>query len=179
MKCTFVQVLVHRYVTSDPKRGKLRIFGLENTAAMWQLEQNPQRMREPNPRMDDQMRVLIVEDSLVLRRLVETCLRDFDCEFDMQRLPHSPQRLGGFEESDLVIIGVYQPFSIGLGIIDRLKNRTEPPGVVAITTDTRDNSVAQIREAGADAVVKMPFRPDDLRDAVTAALDSGPIPPTE
>lgn len=137
---------------------------------MWELEQNPQRVREPNPRMDYQMRVLIIEDSLVLRRLIETCLRDFDCAFEMERLPHSPQRFGGFEESDLVIIGVYQPFTIGVGIIERLKSRTESPAVVAITTDTRDNSIAQIREAGADAVVKMPFRPDDLRDAVATAL---------
>ena len=178
MNCSFVRVLAHGYMTSDLKRGKLRIFDLENTTSMWQLEQNPQPVRESNPRMDYQMRVLIIEDSLVLRRLIETCLRDFHCEFQMERLSHSPQRLGGFEESDLVVIGVYQPFTVGVGIIERIKNRSEAPGVVAITTDTRDNSVAQIREAGADAVVNMPFRPDDLRDAVTTALVSSPIPPT-
>ena len=116
------------------------------------------------------MRVLIIEDSSVLRRLIETCLRDFECEFEMQRLPHSPQRLGGFDEADLVIIGVYQPFTIALGVIERLKSRSDPPGIVAITTDTRDRSVEAILLSGADAVVKMPFRPDELRDAATAAL---------
>jgi len=116
------------------------------------------------------MRVLIIEDSDVLRRLIETCFRSFEAEFDSQRLPHSGQRLGGFREADLVVIGVYQPFTIGIGIIGRLKSRNNPPAVVAITTDTRDKSIAQILEAGADEVVKMPFRPDDLREAATRAM---------
>ena len=121
--------------------------------------------------MGYQMRVLVIEDSQVLRRLVETCFRDFDFEFEFQRLPHSPQRIGGFDKSGLVIIGMYQPFAIGLGIIRRLATRQESPAIVAMTTDTREKSVAAILEAGADAVIKMPFRPDELREAVTQALD--------
>lgn len=117
------------------------------------------------------MRVLIIEDSLVLRRLIETCYRDFDFEFESQRLPHSPQRIGGFGEADLVVIGVYQPLTIALGIIQRLKERTKPPAIIALTTDTRDKSIEQMTDAGADFVIKMPFRPDDLRNAATAALD--------
>jgi DNA-binding response OmpR family regulator len=117
------------------------------------------------------MRVLVIEDSQVLRRLVETCFRDFDFEFEFERLPHSPQRIGGFEESELVIIGIYQPFSIGLGIIQRLAQRQDGPAVVAMTTDTREKSISAILEAGADAVIKMPFRPDELRAAVTQAIE--------
>jgi DNA-binding response OmpR family regulator len=118
------------------------------------------------------MRVLIIEDSLVLRRLIETCLRDFDFDFKAQRLPHTEQHVGGFEDADLVIIGVYQPLTIGLGIIGRLKERTYPPAIVAITTDTRESSLALIDEAGACVVVGMPFRPDELRSAATKALES-------
>lgn len=122
--------------------------------------------------MDYQMRVLIIEDSAVLRRLIETCFRDFDAEFDSQRLPHSPQRLGGFIEADLVIIGMYQPFTIGLRIVERILARANPPAVVAITTDTREKSVAEILESGVHSVVKMPFRPDDLRAAATTAIEA-------
>ena len=116
------------------------------------------------------MRVLIIEDSQVLRRLIETCFRDFDFEFEAERLPHSPQRIGGFEATGLVLIGMYQPFTIGLGIIQRLRQREDPPAVIALTTDTREKSISMILEAGADAVVKMPFRPDELRAAVVEAL---------
>ena len=116
------------------------------------------------------MRVLIIEDSAVLRRLIETCFRDFGAEFENQRLPHSPHRLGGFKEADLVVIGMYQPFAIGLGIVERLRSRAQPPAIVAITTDTREKSIAAIEAAGVDAVVKMPFRPDDLRRAADSAL---------
>ncbi len=121
--------------------------------------------------MDYQMRVLIIEDSSVLRRLIETCFRDFDAEFQSQRLPHSAQRLGGFNEAELVVIGIYQPFSVGLGIVQRLRDRSVSPAIVAITTDTRDKSIKEILEAGADEVVKMPFRPDELRQAARRALD--------
>ncbi len=41
-----------------------------------------------------------------------------------------------------------------------------------MTTDTREKSIAQIIESGADAVVKMPFRPDELRSAVLKAVDA-------
>ncbi|MCP3998221.1 MAG: response regulator [bacterium] len=116
------------------------------------------------------MRVLLIEDSPVLRRLIETCFRDFGAYFEAQRLPHSAQRLGGFNEADLVVIGVYQPIAVGLAIVERLKSRTNPPGIVAITTDTRDKTIDRILEAGADAAVKMPFRPDDLRKAAQQAL---------
>lgn len=121
--------------------------------------------------MDYQMRVLIIEDSAVLRRLIETCFRDFNAEFDAQRLPHSAQRLGGFPEADLVVIGVYQPFTTGLAIVRRLRSRTNPPGIVAITTDTRDRSIQEILDAGVDSVVRMPFRPDELRTAARQALE--------
>lgn len=116
------------------------------------------------------MRVLIIEDSAVLRRLIETCLRNSQFEFDSQRLPHSPNRIGGFDEADLVVIGVYQPLTVALNIIRRLKWRRNPPGIVALTTDTREGSMNLIGEAGADSVVKMPFRPDDLRIAVSKVL---------
>ena len=124
--------------------------------------------------MDYQMRVLIIEDSQVLRRLIETCFRDFDFDFEFQRLPHSPQRIGGFEQAEVVIIGMYQPFTIGLGLIRRLRLRTDPPAVIALTTDTREKSISLIFEAGADAVVKMPFRPDELRASVTEAIAPRP-----
>ena len=120
------------------------------------------------------MRVLIIEDSQVLRRLIETCFRDFEFEFEAQRLPHSPQRIGGFEQADLVIIGMYQPFTIGLGIINRLQARQDAPAIIALTTDTREKSIDRIMEAGADAVVKMPFRPDELRAAAVEALGENP-----
>lgn len=116
------------------------------------------------------MRVLIIEDSLVLRRLIQTCFRDFDFEFESQRLPHSPQRIGGFGEADMVVIGVYQPLTIALSTVRRLKERTKPPAIIALTTDTREGSMEQIAAAGADAVIKMPFRPDELRDAANQVL---------
>jgi len=124
--------------------------------------------------MDDQMRVLIIEDSAVLRRLIETCFRDFEAEFEMQRLPHSPQRIGGFQEADLVVIGVYQPLAIALAAVARLRDRAEPPGIVAITTDTREQAIEQILRAGADEVVRMPFRPGELRAAARKALTDWP-----
>ena len=54
----------------------------------------------------------------------------------------------------------------------RIKWRKDAPVIVALTTDTREQSIDAITEAGADAVVKMPFRPDELRLAVTTSLEN-------
>ena len=78
--------------------------------------------------------------------------------------------MGGFAEADLVIIGIYQPLTIGIRVVERLRARSNPPAIIALTTDTREKSIAQIRESGVDAVVKMPFRPDELRDAADRAM---------
>lgn len=125
------------------------------------------------PRMGYQMRVLIIEDSAVLRRLIETCFRDFDADFDAQRLPHSPQRIGGFQEADLVVIGIYQPLAVGLATVKRLRERAEPPAIIAITTDTREKSIREILDAGVQEVVRMPFRPAELRAAAQSVLGDG------
>ena len=94
------------------------------------------------------MRVPIIEDSQVLRRLIQTCFRDFDFTIEAQRLPHTPHRRGGSEQAEAVMIGMYQPLNVGLGIIRRLRLRTDPPAVIALTTDTREKSISLIVEAG-------------------------------
>lgn len=112
--------------------------------------------------MDDQKRVLIVEDSEVLCRLVSTCFRDRGWEFVSSRLPR-PGRIDGFVESDLVIIGVYIPFGTALEVIRRIKRRAVAPPIFALTTDSRRETLDLITAAGADAIAEMPFQPQHLR----------------
>ena len=57
-----------------------------------------------------------------------------------------------------------------LEVVERLLARANRPAIIAITTDTREQSIQAIEEAGVDAVVKMPFRPDELRASVTEAI---------
>lgn len=112
------------------------------------------------------MRVLLIEDSQVLRRLIMTCLRHHDCEFIEQRLPYNPQRLGGFPEADVVFVGTYQPIDTALSVIRRLDGRDQRPTIIALTTDPREESWQAMEEAGASTVIRMPFRPSDIRAAV-------------
>jgi len=112
------------------------------------------------------MRVLIIEDSQVLRRLITTCLRHHDCEFIEQQLPQSPQRLGGFPEADIVFVGAYRPLRVALAVIARLAAREQRPTIIALTTDPREESWQAIKDAGAGTVIRMPFRPADIRAAV-------------
>lgn len=157
-------------MTGDCFQGKKWIYDFDNVYRCAFLPATTCSNLLQIPRTDHLMRVLIIEDSSVLTRLIETCFRDSDFEFETQRLPYSPQRIGGFEEADMVVIGIYQPFAVALGIIQRLRERHKPPAIIALTTDTRESSVATITAAGADVVIRMPFRPDDLRSAAAEAL---------
>jgi len=117
------------------------------------------------------MRVLIIEDSQVLRRLIMTCLRHHNCEFIDQRLPPSPRRLGGFPEADVVFVGSYRPLDVALAVIARLDAREQRPTIIALTTDPREESWQEIEDAGAGTVIRMPFRPADIRSAVERVVD--------
>jgi DNA-binding response OmpR family regulator len=119
------------------------------------------------------MRVLIIEDSQVLRRLIMTCLRHHDCEFIEQRLPYSPHRIGGFPEADIVFVGAYRPIDTAVAVMTRLSGRERRPTIIALTTDPREDSWLAMEDAGAGTIIRMPFRPDEIRDAVDRARDGG------
>ena len=108
-------------------------------------------------------RALIVDDSEVLRRLIEMCLRPAGFEVAMAGTGADALDVLATYEPDLVILDIGLPDMTGWEVLETL--RSSKAGVDAKVmilsgyTDVHDEAKAK----GADAALVKPFRNDELR----------------
>jgi len=120
-------------------------------------------------------RVLVVEDSQVIQRLIEVCLRpvgfDVDCRSD------GPSGLEAAIEDppDLLVLDVGLPGMDGWELLSRLRaaERTKDIVVLVLTAHAQEETRVKAETSGADALLTKPFRPNELRAAATE-LTNGP-----
>ena len=96
-------------------------------------------------------RILVVEDSAVIRRLIEVCLRAADLE-----------------------IVTREDGKAGLAaVLDRIRRdpSTKAIPVVVLTAHAEEESRRRANEGGADAFVTKPFQPNDFRSTVLSLLE--------
>jgi len=118
-------------------------------------------------------RVLVVEDSQVIQRLIEVCLRP--AGFDVEVRSDGPSGLEAAIESppDLLVLDVGLPGMDGWEVLSRLRSteRTKDVVVLVLTAHAQEETRAKADRGGADAFLTKPFRPNELR-AVAAELTS-------
>jgi CheY-like chemotaxis protein len=124
-------------------------------------------------------RVLVVEDSAVIQRLVAVCLRPAGVEVETR--PDGPSGLEAALTTapDLMILDVGLPRMDGWEVLERIRSdgRTRAMKVLVLTAHAQEETRERADRGGADAFLTKPFRPDDLRsvalrllaDAATAA----------
>ena len=117
-------------------------------------------------------RVLVVEDSAVIRRLIEVCLRPADLEVLMREDGPSGLAAAQSENPDLLVLDIGLPEMDGWQVLDHLRSlpetRTLP--VLVLTAHAEDESRRRADEGGADAFVTKPFQPNDFRQEVLSLL---------
>ena len=114
-------------------------------------------------------RVLVVEDSQVIQRLIEVCLKPAGFEVDTR--DDGPS---GLEEAlsnppDLLILDVGLPKMDGWEVLSRLRSEIETRHlkVLVLTAHAQEETRERADRGGADAFLTKPFRPNDLRRVVT------------
>ena len=128
------------------------------------------------------LHILLVENTSTLRRLLKVTLSSdrSKVEFEERTLTRLIPSDSDIPNVHLVVIGAYAPLEPVAKLISRMSSCRPRPAIVALMTDTRESQKAFVLEAGADAVVEMPFRPDHLREAAWKAatrrghLDANP-----
>ncbi|HEX9847346.1 MAG TPA: response regulator [Acidimicrobiia bacterium] len=117
-------------------------------------------------------RILVVEDSAVIRRLIEVCLRAADLEIITRDDGKSGLSAVSSEAPDLVVLDVGLPGMDGWEVLDRIRRdpTTESIPVVVLTAHAEEESRRRANEGGADAFVTKPFQPNDFRSTVLALL---------
>lgn len=121
-------------------------------------------------------RILVVEDSAVMRQLMGRAI---------ERIPH----VSGWEEAEdgvealrkiaggefaLVIVDLNLPILDGLKLIERI--RMGPGGeatkIIVVTTESNVADRERAMALGADAYLLKPIQIQELRQAITRALDA-------
>lgn len=117
-------------------------------------------------------RVLVVEDSAVIRRLIEVCLRPASLEVIMRVDGPTGLEAALTDTPDLLVLDIGLPEMDGWQVLDRLRSdpRTKTLPVLVLTAHAEEESRRRADEGGADAFVTKPFQPSDFRQEVLNLL---------
>jgi two-component system chemotaxis response regulator CheY len=131
-------------------------------------------------------RILVVDDSPVMRSLYRHSLARLGCSLAFAADGDEGLRKVAEEECDLIILDINMPGVDGFSILKRL--RTERGfgriRVIVVSTEGKATDVKAALEAGADAHVTKPFRAAELVPVVELLLESNdsttvPCPPSQ
>ena len=118
-------------------------------------------------------RVLVVEDSAVIQRLVAVCLRPAGVEVETRDDGPSGLEAALTTAPDLMILDVGLPRMDGWEVLERIRSdeRTRTMKVLVLTAHAQEETRERADRGGADAFLTKPFRPDDLRAVALRLLE--------
>jgi two-component system, chemotaxis family, chemotaxis protein CheY len=125
------------------------------------------------------IRALIIDDSSVMRKIVERSLRQAGIELTkVFEASNGAEALGVLKENqvDLILCDINMPVMDGLEFIKQLPgvaNAKDVP-VVMITTEGSETHVVQALSCGARGYIRKPFTPEQVREQVMPVLGGKP-----
>jgi two-component system, chemotaxis family, chemotaxis protein CheY len=137
------------------------------------LNQNPgEKYRRVNVKG---LRVLIVDDSSVMRKIVERSLRQ--AGLDLAEVVEASNGVEGLAEMrkgtfDLVLSDINMPSMDGIEFLRNLAGVETAKGVpvVMITTEGSEARVVEALSVGAKGYIRKPFTPEQVKERVSALL---------
>lgn len=123
------------------------------------------------------IRALIVDDSSVMRKIVERCLRQAGMDLgQVLEASNGAEALALVNENtfDLILSDINMPVMDGLEFIRHLKEMESAKGIpiVMITTEGGEKSVLEALSLGAKGYIRKPFTPDQVKEHVIPILRS-------
>lgn len=123
----------------------------------------------------DKVRALIVDDSSVMRKIVERSLRQAGLELEtVLEAGNGEEALAAVTNNplDLILCDINMPIMDGLEFIRHLQTVENAKGVpvVMITTEGSETHVVQALSAGARGYIRKPFTPDQVKEHVLPIL---------
>ena len=121
------------------------------------------------------LKVLIVDDSSVMRKIVERALRQAGLELtEVLEASNGAEALVQVQKGslDMILSDINMPVMDGLEFLKNLANiesaRNIP--VVIITTEGSEARVVEALSAGAKGYLRKPFTPEQVKERVTPLL---------
>jgi two-component system, chemotaxis family, chemotaxis protein CheY len=121
------------------------------------------------------IRALIVDDSSVMRKIIERSLRQAGLELScVLEAGNGAEALAVVQESavDLILSDINMPVMDGIEFVRQLNatGATERIPVVMITTEGSESNVIQALSLGAKGYIRKPFTPDQVKEHVLPML---------
>ena len=124
-----------------------------------------------------EVRTLIVDDSSVMRKIVERSLRQ--AGIDPLVVYEAGSGLEGLEvlkakPVDLILSDINMPSMDGLEFVRQIRAQNLAAGVpvVMITTESSEEHVKQAIQAGARGYIRKPFTPDQVKERVLPLVNT-------
>jgi len=124
------------------------------------------------------LHVLIVDDSSVMRKIVERSLRQAGLELEeVKEASNGAEALTEVQKSsfDLILSDINMPAMDGLEFLRNLANipsaRSVP--VVMITTEGSEARVVEALSVGARGYIRKPFTPEQVKERVAPLVGGG------
>ena len=118
-----------------------------------------------------ELRALIVDDSAVMRKIVERSLRQ--AGLDPLVVREAGSGVEGLdilraEPVDIILSDINMPCMDGLEFVRQIRLQNLAPGVpvVMITTESSEEHVKQAIQAGARAYIRKPFTAEQVKERV-------------
>jgi two-component system chemotaxis response regulator CheY len=127
----------------------------------------------------DKIRALIIDDSSVMRKIVERSLRQAGLDLDkVVEAGNGAEALAALRENavDLILCDINMPVMDGLEFVRQAATLELAKGVpiVMITTEGSESHVVQALTAGARGYIRKPFTPDQVKQHVLPVLGKKP-----
>ncbi|MBZ5698057.1 MAG: response regulator [Acidobacteriia bacterium] len=121
-------------------------------------------------------RVLIVDDSSVMRKIVERSLRQAGLDLgDVVQAGNGIEALAAVREGvfDLILSDINMPAMDGLEFLRQLGTIEAAKGtpVVMVTTEGSESRVVEALSIGAKGYIRKPFTPDQIKERVSPLLE--------
>jgi len=124
-----------------------------------------------------EVHTLIVDDSSVMRKIVERSLRQAGIE---EMVVHEAGN--GIEalellragKMDLILSDINMPAMDGLELLRQIKTQNLAPGVpvVMITTESSEEHVREAIASGARGYIRKPFTPEQVKERVLPLIEA-------
>lgn len=123
----------------------------------------------------DEIRALIVDDSAVMRKIVERALRQAGLPLgEVLEAANGADALEALQHQTvgLILSDINMPGMDGLEFLRQLRARNLAPGapVVMITTESSEEHVRQALAGGAQGYIRKPFTAEQVKDRVLPLL---------